>query len=152
MIGWPYPWPEGTQFEQLTLQVEDKRCPDCGKTTTICDHRFHHVHTLGGPLKMTMKLTHCPDKSWARRSKTLSPKAEFGNAMPDWAIAWDVFAWIGHRRFSRHWSVPQIRYELIAARALAKFEQSLRLSPYQQGPPTEPGKDIILRLYVCGLT
>ena len=25
---------------------------------------------------------------------------------------WDVFYWIGQRRFSRHWSVPQIRDEL----------------------------------------
>jgi len=109
----PYHWPEDTQFEKLTLEVEDKRCPECGRTTTICDHRFHHVHTLGGPLKMTMKLTHCPDKSCPSHSKTLSPEAEFGIAMPYWAIAWDIFAWIGQRRFSRHWSVFQIRCELI---------------------------------------
>ena len=32
--------------------------------------------------------------------------------MPGWGIAWDVFCWIGHRRFSRHWSIPQIRGEL----------------------------------------
>jgi hypothetical protein len=28
-------------------------------------------------------------------------------------IDWDVFAWIGHRRFARHGSVPQIHAELI---------------------------------------
>ena len=33
-------------------------------------------------------------------------------ALPGWGIAWDVFCWIGHRRFSRHWSIPQIRGEL----------------------------------------
>jgi len=32
--------------------------------------------------------------------------------MPWWLIGWDVFAWMGHRRFARHWSVPQIRAEL----------------------------------------
>ncbi len=32
--------------------------------------------------------------------------------MPWWVIDWDVFAWIGHRRFARHWSVAQIRAEL----------------------------------------
>jgi hypothetical protein len=32
--------------------------------------------------------------------------------LPGWGIAWDVFCWIGHRRFSRHWSIPQIRGEL----------------------------------------
>ena len=25
---------------------------------------------------------------------------------------WEVFAWIGHRRFARHWSVSQLRAEL----------------------------------------
>jgi hypothetical protein len=33
-------------------------------------------------------------------------------APPRLAVAWDVFAWIGHRRFARHWSVPQICGEL----------------------------------------
>jgi len=32
--------------------------------------------------------------------------------LPGWGIAWDVFCWIGHRRFARHWSIPQIRGEL----------------------------------------
>ena len=27
-------------------------------------------------------------------------------------IGWDVFGWMGHRRFARHWSVPQSRDEL----------------------------------------
>jgi hypothetical protein len=32
--------------------------------------------------------------------------------MPWWVIDWEVFAWIGQRRFARHWSVSQIRAEL----------------------------------------
>ncbi len=36
-----------------------------------------------------------------------------GITQPYWAIGWDVFAWIGHHRFSRHWSIPQIHGELI---------------------------------------
>jgi hypothetical protein len=32
--------------------------------------------------------------------------------LPGWLIAWDVFCFIGHRRFARHWSVPQIQAEL----------------------------------------
>ena len=31
--------------------------------------------------------------------------------MPRWLIGWDVFCWLGHRRFARHWSVPQLRAE-----------------------------------------
>jgi hypothetical protein len=32
--------------------------------------------------------------------------------MPRWCLGWDVFCWLGHRRFARHWSVPQLRAEL----------------------------------------
>ena len=27
-------------------------------------------------------------------------------------MGWEVFCWLGHRRFARHWSVPQLRLEL----------------------------------------
>jgi len=33
-------------------------------------------------------------------------------SMPRWCMGWDVFCWLGHRRFARHWSVPQLRAEL----------------------------------------
>jgi hypothetical protein len=33
-------------------------------------------------------------------------------AMPYCVLGWDVLCWLGHRRFARHWSVPQIRQEL----------------------------------------
>ncbi len=108
-----YHWPENTEFEQLTLEVQDRECPECGRRTTVCDHRHRHILTFKGPVRMTMKLRHCPDESCVRHSKTVSPEAEQGIAVPYWAIGWDVFAWIGHRRFSRHWTVGQIRGELI---------------------------------------
>ncbi len=109
----PYHWSEDTKFDRLILEVEDKGCTECGRTTTVCDHRHRHIHTFDGPVKMTMKLTHCPDESCAKHSKTISPEAEIGISPPYWAIGWDIFAWIGQRRFSRHWSVPQIVDELM---------------------------------------
>jgi len=42
----------------------------------------------------------------------VSPEAEAALCLPRSIFGWDVFCWIGHRRFSRHWSVPQIRREL----------------------------------------
>ena len=32
--------------------------------------------------------------------------------MPRGCRGWDVLCWLGHRRFARHWSVPQLRAEL----------------------------------------
>jgi hypothetical protein len=32
--------------------------------------------------------------------------------LPYWLIGWDVFCWLGFRRFRRHWSIPQLQAEL----------------------------------------
>jgi hypothetical protein len=46
-------------------------------------------------------------------------------ALPHWAIGWDVLCWIGQRRFSRHWAIPQIRLELDDAYAIKISEDSI---------------------------
>ena len=46
------------------------------------------------------------------RLSSVSPEAEMKLAMPYCVLVWDVICWLGHRRFARHWSVPQIRQEL----------------------------------------
>jgi hypothetical protein len=38
--------------------------------------------------------------------------AEAQITLPWWLIGWDVFCWLGHRSFARHWSVPQLQAEL----------------------------------------
>jgi hypothetical protein len=75
-------------------------------------HRGHRIFTLGGPLHLVNKLVQCPEESCERHSTMVSPEEEIALVLPHWAIGWDVFAWIGQRRFGRHWSVPQIHQEL----------------------------------------
>jgi hypothetical protein len=100
------------QFERMVLDVEDRCCRVCSGIMHACDHRTRHLYTLDGGLLLVNRLRHCADKRCSGRHVTVSPEAEMSIAMPGWAIAWDVFCWVGHRRFSRHWSVPQIRQEL----------------------------------------
>jgi hypothetical protein len=45
--------------------------------------------------------------------------------MPRWMIGWDVFCWLGHRRFARHWSVPQLRFELLDSYDIALSEDAI---------------------------
>lgn len=105
-------WAVDTPFERRELVTEDRSCPTCKRHMQICDHRHHRIFTLGGPVHLVNKLVHCPDKACPSHSTTVSPEAEMNLALPYWAIGWDVFAWIGQRRFARHWSVPQIHQEL----------------------------------------
>ena len=105
-------WAEGTEFRRIELGVEDRACPHCGRRMHLCDHRHRRVFSLTGPLHVVSKLAHCPEASCAGHRETFSAQAEMGIALPWWAVAWDVFAWVGHRRFARHWSVPRIRAEL----------------------------------------
>ncbi len=105
-------WPSETVFRQLTLDVEDRSCPHCGHTMHVCTHRDRRLFTLEGPLQLKLRLFHCPIVGCQGHTKTFSSDAEMGLTMPWWLIGWDLFAWIGHRRLSRHWSVPQIRAEL----------------------------------------
>jgi hypothetical protein len=93
----------------------------------ICDHRYRHFYTLDGPVELVCKLNHCPDPDCPGHAKTKSPEMEVSIALPAWAIAWDVFCWIGHRRFARHWSIPQIRHELIDSYAIELTEPCIAL-------------------------
>jgi hypothetical protein len=105
-------WPETTHFHRLVLDVEQDRCDQCGCRLHICDHRIRHIYTLEHPLELCCRLAHCSDTACLSRPHTLSAAAELSVALPGWLIGWDVFAFIGHRRFVRHWSVPAIRHEL----------------------------------------
>ncbi len=108
----PYAWPEDTDFALWELDVLDRECPFCGRMMYVCDHRYRRVHTLDGPVQLVCKLNHCPDPRCPGHAKTKSPELEVTIALPKWAIGWDVFCWIGHRRFARHWSISQIQSEL----------------------------------------
>ena len=108
----PYRWPEGTVFRRLELEVEDRTCQVCHDWMYVCDHRHHRIFTLGGPVHLVSKLVHCPDPTCPGHPKTFSPEAETAISLPWWVIGWDVFCWIGQRRFARHWSVSEIRAEL----------------------------------------
>jgi hypothetical protein len=110
-----YRWPAETDFARLELDVLDRDCAVRGRRMYVCDHRSRRLHTLEGPVPLVCKLNHCPDPNCPGHTKTKSPEIEATIAPPQWAIGWDVFWWIGHRRFARHWAVPLIQAELLDA-------------------------------------
>jgi hypothetical protein len=109
----PYDWPEDTDFALWELDVTDRRCSGCARMMHVCDHRYRRFHTLQGPVELLCRLDRCPDPDCPGHAKTKSPETEVTLALPKWAIGWDVFCWIGHRRCSRHMAIPTIRAELL---------------------------------------
>jgi hypothetical protein len=107
-------WSPEVVFKELALEpdFDERHCAHCGQFTYIYEHRDRRLHTFGGPLHLVSKLAHCPKKSCPGHVEVLESSEEMAVAPPHWTIGWDVFVWMGHRRFSRHWSVPQIRAEL----------------------------------------
>ena len=94
--------------QELTVDRQDRLCPECGQRMHV---RSRVMLTLEGPTRLSIGLVKCCDQQ-CQHSKLYSLEQEASMAMPRWGIGWDVFCWIGQRRFSRHWSVPQIRNEL----------------------------------------
>jgi hypothetical protein len=123
-----YHWPAETVFRELTLEVDDRTCWECSGPLKVCCHRQRRFFTCGGPVQLLSKLCHCCDPACRGHTHTVSPEEETALVMPYWLLAWDVFCWLGHRRFARHWSVPQIRAELadrfaipLSADAVARY-------------------------------
>jgi hypothetical protein len=120
-----HPWPKETVFKRWELDVQDRACRICNRNMHVCDHRDRRIFTLGGPVHLLLRLVRCPDKSCLGHPRTFSPEAELSITMPYWAIGWDVFAWVGHRRFARHWSVPQICAELSDSYGIVLSEDAI---------------------------
>jgi hypothetical protein len=78
-------------------------------------------------------MIHCLDRACPNHRRTIGPAQELTLAMPRWLIGWDVFCWLGHRRFARHWSVPQLRAELGDSYAIELSEDAIEdyLQRYQ---------------------
>lgn len=104
-------WPEGIVFREIPLVSESRSCSGCDCEMRISKHRRRRLYTLDGPICLILKRLSCPNDDCSI-SGTVGPEQEADYALPRWIIGWDVFCWIGHRRFARHWAISQIRDEL----------------------------------------
>jgi hypothetical protein len=67
-----YRWPEDTQFTRVVLNVEQEVCSLWQRHLHVCDHRFHPILSLQGPLQLVCKLAHCPVQACPAHRHTLS--------------------------------------------------------------------------------
>jgi hypothetical protein len=107
-----YRWASNTEFREVTLEVLERTCPKCQHPRVIESRRKRRFFTCDGPVQLTCQLCRCSNPECPEYKTLVSPEAEMRLAMPYCVLGWDVLCWLGHRRFARHWSVPQIRQEL----------------------------------------
>jgi len=125
--------PKDVAWAEVVVQVDDRWCGKCGRRLHVCAHRRRRVFTFDGPQVLICKLVHCPDCACPNHDHMVCPEREAILAMPRWMIGWDVFCWLGHRRFARHWSVPQLRFELLDSYDIVLSEDAIEdyLQTYQ---------------------
>lgn len=121
----PHAWPQDLHFSDLRLKILDRDCRTCDGKTYVADYKRRKLFTLEGPLRVASQMANCADSSCLGHHQLLTPEAESLLAPPWWLIGWDVFAHIGQRRFSRHFSVPEIREELIERFEIAISEDAI---------------------------
>ncbi len=107
-----YKWAANTEFREVTLEVLERTCPKCQYPRVIESRRKRRFFTCEGPVHLTCQLCRCSNPDCPEHKTLVSPEAEMRLALPYCVLGWDVLCWLGHRRFARHWSVPQIRQEL----------------------------------------
>jgi hypothetical protein len=125
--------PKDLAWREVVLTHDDPLCSACGKRMHVKERRRRRVYTLAGPVCYVVPLIQCPDNGCPHHRRRFSPDQEFRLALPRWLIGWDVFCWLGHRRFARHWSVPQLRAELSDSYAIVLSEDAIEdyLQRYQ---------------------
>jgi hypothetical protein len=141
-------WCGDSKFRALTLEVLLRACAFCGLETHVKDYKERRVYLLREPTKVVSQMTLCPNGACPGHHHLMVAEEETLIAPPRWIIGWDVFAQIGHRRFSRHWSVPEIREDLIESHGINLSEDAIEdhIGRYQailaarQRDPEQMGK------------
>jgi hypothetical protein len=125
--------PTGVPFTDIVLGVENPFCCECGRRMQVRKHRHRRIYGLAGPLHLICKMVQCVDAACPNHHRTFSPEREWTLTMPRWVIGWDVFCWLGYRRFAHHWSVPQLRAELLDSYKIPLSEDAIEdyLQRYQ---------------------
>ena len=117
--------PKDLAWTDVVLEVENPWCSTCGSRMHVRSNRHRYLFSFQGPLHLICKLMQCADPACPNHRCTFGSERELAVAMPYWMIGWDVFCWLGHRRFSRHWSVPQLRLELLDSYDIVLSEDAI---------------------------
>lgn len=103
---------EGMRATEVNASAADARCVACDGHGEADDVRRRQLQSRAGLIVLRVPVRVCNTAECGRFGKRVGSEIEAAFAPPYWTVTWDLLAWMGHRRLSRHWSVPQIRHEL----------------------------------------
>jgi hypothetical protein len=104
--------PEPTAHKQL--QPLRQNCPHCGQRMWADYDNHRTVTTLGGLLRLTLKVRRCRHRDCPAYRRPYRPEAEGRYALPRHEFGLDVIALVGALRYAEHRSVPEIHQQLLA--------------------------------------
>ena len=105
------PRPEAER--QRTLKTQRRRCPACGGAMWCHYTNCRTVVTLGGSVKLQLKVRRCENADCDRFHKPYRPESEGRWALPQQEFGLDVIALVGALRYREHRSVPEITEHLV---------------------------------------
>src|SRR6266700_6013929 len=103
-------WPK--ESDVVDVGVGDCVCEGCGERGRADYVRERKLRTWGGATKLRVQIRRCSNEACRCFGERVGAEIESAIAPPHWTVSWDLFSWMGHRRFRRPWSVPQIRAEM----------------------------------------
>src|ERR671937_2505365 len=97
---------------ERVLSSARRRCPACGERMRIRYDNHRTVATLGGLVRLRLKIRRCERPGCARRHMPYRPESEGAIALPQHEFGLDVIALVGALRYRQHRSVPEIHRAL----------------------------------------
>lgn len=109
---------------QQTLELSMDRCVACGSRLRADYDNYRTVVTLGGLVRLRLRIRRCHCQGCVRSLVPCRPEAEGAWALPQQEFGLDVIALVGSLRYRGHQSVPEIHREL-RSRGVAVCERSV---------------------------
>lgn len=106
------------------LQPHRRDCPECGRRLRLRYDNRRTVLTLGGLVRLRLKIQWCENRQCSRHHCPVRPEAEGAMALPHHEFGLDVIALVGALRHREHRSVPEI-HAALRERGLLLCERSV---------------------------
>lgn len=109
---------------EQALLPQRRACPECGRRLRLRYDNRRTVLTLGGLVRLRLKIQWCENRQCSRHHCPVRPEAEGAIALPHHEFGLDVIALVGALRHREHRSVPEI-HAALRDRGLLLCERSV---------------------------